>query len=40
MDDGVRLPGERRRRLVADAQAGGIEVADAVLRQLQELAER
>ena len=40
LDDGVRLPGERRRRLVADAQAGGIEVADAVLRQLQELAER
>ena len=37
-DEGVRLPGERRRKLVADAQAGGILVADAMLRQLQQLA--
>lgn len=38
-DDGVRLPGERRRKLAGTAQAGGITVADALLRQLQELAD-
>ena len=37
-DEGVRLPGARRRKLVADAQAGGIAVPDALLRQLRELA--
>ena len=36
-DPGVRLPGARRRKLVADAQAGGIAVPDALLRQLREL---
>jgi len=34
----VRLPGERRRKLVADAETNGIAVPDAMLRQLQELA--
>ena len=37
-DDGVRLPGERRREIVADAQANGVTVPDALLRQLRELA--
>ena len=37
-DEGVRLPGERRHRLVADARVNGIAVADALLRQLRELA--
>ena len=38
MDDGVRLPGERRHKLVADARANGIAVADALMKQLRELA--
>ncbi|MCX7137822.1 MAG: Ldh family oxidoreductase [Proteobacteria bacterium] len=33
-DEGVRLPGERRHKLVAAARANGIEVSDALLRQL------
>jgi len=37
-DEGVRLPGERRRKIVAAAQAGGIAVPEAMLRQLRELA--
>jgi len=37
-DVGVRLPGERRRRFATDAEANGVEVPDAILRQLQELA--
>lgn len=35
---GVRLPGERRERLLADAVANGIEIADALYQQLQGLA--
>lgn len=38
-DDGVRLPGERRHKLVADARANGIAVPDAILKQLRELAQ-
>jgi (2R)-3-sulfolactate dehydrogenase (NADP+) len=37
-DVGVRLPGERRHKLVADARANGIDVSDALLKQLRELA--
>jgi (2R)-3-sulfolactate dehydrogenase (NADP+) len=37
-DPGVRLPGERRRRLVADAQANGIAVPEVMLCQLRDLA--
>lgn len=37
-DEGVRLPGERRHDSVADAGANGIEIPDALLRQLRELA--
>lgn len=37
-DDGVRLPGERRRGLIAGAQANGIAVPEVMLRQLRELA--
>ncbi len=37
-DEDVRLPGERRHRLVAEARANGITVTDAVLLQLRELA--
>ena len=37
-DPGVRLPGERRRRLVADAQANGISVPEVMLCQLRDLA--
>jgi (2R)-3-sulfolactate dehydrogenase (NADP+) len=36
-DDGVRLPGERRHKLVADARANGVAVPDALLKQLREL---
>jgi (2R)-3-sulfolactate dehydrogenase (NADP+) len=36
-DDGVRLPGARRRKLVADAEESGIAVPEATLRQLREL---
>lgn len=38
-DEGVRLPGERRHKLVADARASGIAVPDALLKQLLELAQ-
>lgn len=38
-DEGVRLPGERRHKLVADARASGIAVPDALLKQLRELAQ-
>jgi (2R)-3-sulfolactate dehydrogenase (NADP+) len=38
-DEGVRLPGERRHKLVADARANGIDVSDALLKQLRELAQ-
>ena len=34
-DDGVRLPGARREALLADAQANGIEISDAMLRSLK-----
>jgi (2R)-3-sulfolactate dehydrogenase (NADP+) len=37
-DDGVRLPGERRHKLAADARDHGVEVSDALLKQLRELA--
>lgn len=37
-DEGVRLPGERRRKLVAGAHAGGMVVADGMLQQLNQLA--
>ena len=37
-DEGVRLPGERRQKLVAGARANGIEVPAGVLKQLRELA--
>ncbi len=36
-DEGVRLPGERRHKLVADATMNGIEVPDALLKQLRGL---
>jgi (2R)-3-sulfolactate dehydrogenase (NADP+) len=38
VDDDVRLPGERRRNLVADAAANGVAVPEAMLRQLRALA--
>ena len=38
VDDGVRLPGERRHKLTADALANGLAIPDAVLKQLRELA--
>ena len=37
-DDGVRLPGERRHKLVAEARVNGIAVPDALIKQLRELA--
>jgi (2R)-3-sulfolactate dehydrogenase (NADP+) len=37
-DDGVRLPGERRHKLIAEARANGIAVADAMVEQLRALA--
>ena len=37
-DEGVRLPGARRQKLIADAHANGIEIPDALLKQLRELA--
>ncbi len=37
-DEGVRLPGERRHRAVADARKNGIEIPEALLKQLRELA--
>jgi (2R)-3-sulfolactate dehydrogenase (NADP+) len=36
-DEGVRLPGERRHKLAADARANGMAIAEAMLRQLREL---
>jgi (2R)-3-sulfolactate dehydrogenase (NADP+) len=36
-DDGVRLPGERRHKLTADARANGMAISEAMLRQLREL---
>ncbi len=38
-DEGVRLPGDRRHKLAADARANGVAVSDALLRQLRELAQ-
>jgi (2R)-3-sulfolactate dehydrogenase (NADP+) len=38
-DDGVRLPGERRRKLAAEALANGVEVPAALLDQLRGLAQ-
>jgi len=38
-DEGVRLPGDRRHKLAADARANGIEVPDALLKQLRDLSE-
>ncbi|MDB5809104.1 MAG: sulfolactate dehydrogenase [Betaproteobacteria bacterium] len=37
-DDGVRLPGDRRHKLIAEARAAGIAVADTMLEQLRALA--
>jgi (2R)-3-sulfolactate dehydrogenase (NADP+) len=37
-DDGVRLPGDRRHKLVADARANGIAVPEAMRKQLREMA--
>jgi len=37
-DDGVRLPGDRRRALAAEAAAHGVDVPDAVAAALQKLA--
>ena len=37
-DKDVRLPGDRRQKLTADARANGVTVSDALLKQLQELA--
>lgn len=37
-DPDVRLPGRRRETLAREAEADGIEVSDALVRQLQELA--
>ena len=37
-DEAVRLPGARRQKLVTDARANGLEVPDAMLKQLRELA--
>lgn len=39
-DDGVRLPGARRQAALAQAQAGGIAVADALHAELRRLAGR
>jgi (2R)-3-sulfolactate dehydrogenase (NADP+) len=39
-DDGVRLPGARRQAALAQAQAGGIAVADALHAELHRLAGR
>lgn len=39
-DDGVRLPGARRQAALAQAQAGGIAVADALHAELRKLAGR
>lgn len=37
-EEGVRLPGERRHRLAAEAAADGIEIGDALLAELEALA--
>jgi (2R)-3-sulfolactate dehydrogenase (NADP+) len=37
-DEGVRLPGARRQQAAAAAKAEGVEVSDAVLKELRELA--
>lgn len=37
-DDEVRLPGARRQKLVADARANGLDVPEAMLKQLHDLA--
>lgn len=37
-DEGVRLPGDRRHKSAADARANGVEIPDALLKQLRELA--
>jgi (2R)-3-sulfolactate dehydrogenase (NADP+) len=39
-DAGVRLPGARRQQAVAKAQSGGIDIADALHRELLKLAGR
>jgi len=39
-EDGVRLPGDRRHALAARAASDGVEVGDALLSQLRELANR
>jgi len=36
-DDGVRLPGVRREALLLTAQLDGLEVADALIRNLQSI---
>ena len=37
-DEGVRLPGDRRRQAATDARERGIEVTAALLGQLRKLA--
>ena len=37
-DDGVRLPGARRRQAAARAQAEGVELSEALMKELRELA--
>jgi (2R)-3-sulfolactate dehydrogenase (NADP+) len=37
-DPGVRLPGQRRRALAAEAEAAGVELSDSIVAQLQRLA--
>jgi (2R)-3-sulfolactate dehydrogenase (NADP+) len=39
-DEGVRLPGARRQTLEQKAQGQGVEIPDALLAQIRELAER
>jgi len=38
-DEGVRLPGDRRHKSVADARKNGIEIPEVLLKQLRELTE-
>jgi (2R)-3-sulfolactate dehydrogenase (NADP+) len=37
-EEGVRLPGDRRHRLAAQAASEGIEVGDALIAELRALA--
>ena len=40
VDEGVRVPGERRQRLQEQAHRQGLEIPDGVLAQLRELADK